>query len=82
MQLFFKPEHLEDGEYEAAPEALKILEKVKGTKGLLQKLATNEEIGIVGDTNDITRRHKFFGNNKLVKPQKKPLLDTLKEQLL
>jgi len=45
-------------------ECLTILEKVDWKDGLLAKLVTDAETGIIGDVKDIKRRKKFFGANE------------------
>lgn len=46
-------------------QSLNILEKFGYNEGLLQLLCTDAETGINGDSNDIRRRQKIFGKNKL-----------------
>jgi hypothetical protein len=44
-------------------ESLIILEKMNYTEGLLDRISTNPDTGIIGDDKDIQRRSKFFGTN-------------------
>jgi len=57
-----------------------ILERVGLNNGLLDKLATDAETGIIGDVKDINRRKKFFGENKRSLPQIRSYLEVLRAQ--
>merc|ERR1712151_255072 len=81
LQLFFErrhnicPENL--GEKR---ECLIILEHVGLNEGLLEKLATDAETGIIGDVKDINRRKKFFGENERSLPKIRSYLEILWDQ--
>lgn len=49
--------------------SLQILEKVNYIKGLTQLLDTSQYTGVVGDKEDIDRRHKVFGQHKISTPK-------------
>jgi magnesium-transporting ATPase (P-type) len=57
-----------------------ILEHVGLNDGLLDKLATDAETGIIGDVKDINRRKKFFGENERSLPNIRTYLEILWDQ--
>lgn len=57
-----------------------ILERVGLNNGLLDKLATDAETGIIGDVKDINRRKKFFGENTRSLPRIRSYLEVLWDQ--
>ena len=61
-------------------QSLNILEKYGHTKGLLQLLCTEKDTGINGDFNDIQRRQRIYGSNKLALPTITPYSDILAEK--
>lgn len=48
--------------------SLNILRECGYNTGLCQLLVTQTESGIIGDEEDMTRRHKIFGKNKIALP--------------
>jgi len=56
--------------------SLQILEKVNYIKGLTQLLDTSQYTGVVGDKEDIDRRHKVFGQHKISTPRLESFLWT------
>jgi hypothetical protein len=53
----FERDHLKKPENDGEKrESLIILEKMNYTEGLLDKISTNSETGIIGDEKDIMRR--------------------------
>jgi len=65
LQLFFKRENfwapINKGETRIC---LDIHKEIGFDSGLIEKLATSRETGIIGDDVDLQRRRKFFGRNK------------------
>jgi hypothetical protein len=60
--------------------ATKILNDYKGVQGIIKKLATDQDAGIIGDDRDIQRRKKYFGSNS--KPLRQPpsLFSSIKQE--
>lgn len=57
LELFFRREHIEKPQNKGeVRECLKVLEKVGNYKGLIEKLATDANTGIIGDRQDIELR--------------------------
>lgn len=67
--MFFKRENfwLPDNKGERRV-CLEIHAEIGFDEGLLKKLATNAETGIIGDDTDLKRRRRFYGRNKKARP--------------
>jgi magnesium-transporting ATPase (P-type) len=82
LQLFFEREHNKKPDNHGEKrECLIILERVGLNDGLLDKLATDAETGIIGDVKDINRRKKFYGQNDRSLPSIRGYHQILWEQL-
>jgi len=60
---------------------LELLQKHGYGHGILRKIATELETGIIGDRRDLERREKYFGKNLKPLPQVPPLFESIKEAL-
>jgi magnesium-transporting ATPase (P-type) len=61
-------------------QSLNVLRDCGYNKGLSQLLVSDMESGIVGDANDINRRQKIFGKNKIALPTITPFHELLASQ--
>jgi Ca2+-transporting ATPase len=52
---------------------LESLQKIGGVDGVASALETNVECGIIGDVDDIARRHESFSSNTYIRPPTKGL---------
>jgi Ca2+-transporting ATPase len=59
---------------------LEYLAEYGNMPGLLKKLASDANTGIIGDKKDLQRREKVFGKNKKPLPETPGLLDSIKQE--
>lgn len=57
------------------------LKQYGGTAGILKKLASEKNTGIVGDEKDLKRRKKVFGENIKPTPPNANIIESIKQTL-
>lgn len=82
LKELFEESNLKSSEYHGGQtKSLQLLRKYGYGPGILKKLATEAETGIIGDKRDIKRRKLFFGKNTKPLAQIPPLKESIKEAL-